>query len=148
MLQIPKVPTVTKGFHFENVAAHQLRQDLAVKIRECIMTLIAATYVPNWQGMFYKFIDCIEPGTVKDLARLPYQARGPNDTTGTQIGCVYARLSWIIQLYWVQCLDAVDNTRIIRQYIDDLRKWAIHGIANCRLEGDIRHGYWLSVPEK
>ena len=143
MLQMPRVPSVPKVF--PNVQAHQLRQALAAEIEECIRALIASTIIPGWIGTLYRFIQCIPPGSVQNLARLPYQAQGPNSTAGTQIGVVYARLSWVIRLYWDLCLGGCDNARVIRQYIDELRKWAACGIEKCRLSGDVRHGYWLEV---
>ena len=145
-LQLPHVPPVVKGFHFEGVEQHQLRQTLAAEIRETIEALVRSTYVPGWQGIFYKFRDCIESGRVRDPARLPYQVQGPNDTAGTKIGCVYARLSWVIQAYWDLCLDGKDNAARIRGYLGDLREIATCGIDRCRLSGDVRHGYWLEIP--
>jgi len=146
-LQLPHVPPVVKGFQFTGVAEHQTRQALAVEIRQTIEALIKSTYVPGWQSMFYKFIDCIPSGTVRDLARLPYPVQGPNDTAGTKIGVVYARLSFIIQRYWDQCLDGTDNAARIRGYLGDLREIAAYGIDRCRLSGDVRHGYWLEVSQ-
>ncbi len=146
-LQLPHVPPVVRGFHFEGVAEHRTRQALAAEIKETIEALIKSTYVPGWQGVFYEFIECISPGTVWNAARLPYPVPGPNDTAGTKIGVVYARLSFVIQAYWSQCLDGADNTARIRGYLGDLREIAAYGIDRCRLSGDVRHGYWLSVPE-
>jgi hypothetical protein len=147
MLQIPRVPSESSGFHFdaEAVQAHQTRQALAEEIRETIEALVTSTYIPGWQGMFHKFRDCIEPGAVRNLSRLPYQASGSNDTSGTKIGCVYARLSWAIQLYWDQCLDSRDNTALIREYLCDLGQIAAAGIDKGKMLGNLRTGYWLSV---
>ncbi len=145
MLKIPIVPPESTGFHFDAAAvqAHQLRQTLAEEIRETIEVLIKSTYVPGWQGMFYKFRDCVEPGSMRNLSRLPYQASGPNDTSGAKIGCVYARLSWTIQLYWDQCLDGKDNVVQIRTYLFSLRQIAMEGIDKCKQFGNPREGYWL-----
>lgn len=148
MLQLPRVPPVVKGFHFEGVEAHQLRQTLAAEIRETIEALIKSTYVPGWQSVLYKFRDCVEPGQVRDPARLPYPVAGPNDTAGTKIGCIYARLSWVIQAFWSLCLDnATENAPRIRGYLEGLHEIAACGIDRCRIEGDVRHGYWLEVPD-
>jgi len=144
MLHIPRVPTV-KGFSFGNVEAHQTRRALAVEIRATIEALLKSTYAPGWQGMFYKFIDCIEPGRERDLARLPYPSDSPNDRRGTNIGCVYARLSFLIQLYWSQCLDGADNTERVRACLNDLRGWAARGIDKCKMAGNPRDGYWLEI---
>lgn len=144
MLQIPRVPTVKTGFYFEGVAEHQLKQQLAAEIRETIKALIESTYVPGWQEMLYKFINCIESGQVRDLARLPYPTNGPNSTAATPIGCVYARLSWTIQLFWSQCLDGTDNTAQIRTYLFSLRQIAMVGIDKCKMLGNPREGYWLA----
>lgn len=146
-LQLPRVPAPKTGFHFDGVAEHQTRQALVAEIRETIEALIKSTYVPGWQVMFYKFIDCLAPGTVRDDARLPYPTAGPNDRAGTKIGCVYARLSWVIQLYWAQCFEGADNTERIRYCLDDLQQWAARGVDKCRIEGDVRQGYWLGVLE-
>jgi hypothetical protein len=143
-LSIPRVPPAP-GFKFEGVKEHKTRQALAAEIKETIEALIKSTYVPSWQGMFYGFMNCIEPGSVRNLSRLPYQAAGPNDTAGTKIGCVYAGLSWVIQLYWDQCLDGKDNTAQIRQHLADLRIPVACGIDRCKLCGSPRTGYWLSV---
>jgi hypothetical protein len=142
---IPKVPIVRRGFHFEDVTGHQLRQALAGEIREAIEALTRSIYVPGWQDMFYKFADCIEPGTVKTLTRLPYQTVGPNSTTATRIGCVYARLSWCIQLYWSHCFDGMDNVAQLRAYLQSLREIAARGIDKCRMLGSPGQGYWLTT---
>ena len=144
MLQMPRIPPA-KGFHFENVEAHQLRQTLAKEIRETIEVLIKGTYVPGWQSMYYRFIDCIEPGGIRNDARIPYPALGPNDRRGTNIGCVYARLGFIIKLYWDMCFDGVNNTGLIRGLLADLRSWASCGINKCKLVGNPRDGYYLEV---
>ena len=144
MLQMPRIPPA-KGFRFENVEAHQLRQQLAAEIRETIMVLIKSTYVPAWQDMFRRFADCIEPGSVRDNARIPYPVTSPNDRHGTQIGCVYARLGWVIKLYWDMHFDGVNNTGLIRGLLADLRAWAARGIDKCKLAGSPRDGYWLEV---
>lgn len=147
-LQLPHVPPIVKGFRFEGVQEHQLRQTLATEIRQTIEVLIKSTYVPSWQGVFYKFRDCIEPGRMQDLARLPYPTNGPNSTAATKIGVVYARLSWCIQLYWAQCLEGAGNTERLRNYLDDLRQWATVGIEKCEIKGNPKDGYWLGVPNK
>jgi hypothetical protein len=144
-LRLPRVPT-PKGFHFEGVAEHQLRQALAGEIRETIKTLIASTYVPGWQGMFYKFLDAVEPGTERDDARIPYPALGPNDRRGTKIGCVYARLGWVVKLWYDLCFAGADNAALIREYLADLRSWAAAGFEKCRLAGNPLEGYWLGTP--
>jgi hypothetical protein len=93
--------------------------------------------------MFYKFINCVEPGAVRDNARIPYPALGPNDRRGTNIGCVYARLGWIVKLYWDMCFDGVNNAGPIRGLLADLRAWAACRIEKCKMVGNPRDGYWL-----
>lgn len=143
-LQLPRVPA-PKSFRFDGVAEYQLRQTLAAEIRETVEALIRSTYVPGWQSMYYKFINCLEPGAVRDNARIPYPALGPNDRRGTNIGCVYARLGWIVKLYWDMCFDGADHAVTIRQYLADLRSWAACGVEKCKLAGNPRDGYWLEV---
>ena len=145
MLQIPKVPTIRKGFSFGDVGRHELRQQLATEIRETIEALIASTYVPGWQGMFYKFRNCIEPGAQRDDARIPYPVTGPNDRHGTQIGCVYARLGWVVKLFWDFCFGVEINVGELRGYIHSLHEFATAGIDKCEVLGNPREGYWLGV---
>jgi hypothetical protein len=142
-VNIPPPPTL-KGFHFRGVAAHQLRQDLADEIRSVIKEWAKSIVTPAWLGTLYKFLDCIEPGTVKNSARLPWQAISPNDRVGTKIGCVFSRISWAIQLYWDQCLDGADNAAEIRQYLTDLREWCEH-FGRCVVKGSPKDGHWLEV---
>ena len=144
MLQMPRIPQ-PKGFRFENVEAHQLRQQLAAEIRETIMVLIKSTYVPAWQDMFRRFADCIEPGSVRDNARIPYPVTSPSDRHGTQIGCVYARLGWVLKLYWDTCFDGVNKSPEIHAHLSELRSWAACKIERCKVAGSPRDGYWLEV---
>ncbi len=145
MLRIPKGPTVRKGFTFGNVTQYECKQALALEIKDTITVLAKSVRVPDWRDTFWKFRGCINPGSVRDPARLPYPATGPNDRAGTKIGCVYARLAWAIQLYWDVCLDGVDNAELIRGYLKDLRDWAAFGIDNCKLVGNPREKYWLET---
>jgi hypothetical protein len=141
-LQLPKVPA-PKGFHFAGVREHQLRQELADEIRQTIMYMVRQTYIPSYVDTLRRFLSVVESGEIRDPARLPYRASGPNDIHGTKIGCVYARLSFVIQLYWRQCLDGQDNAEHIRMYLAELRDTGKCGIDKCDMEGDIRHGFWL-----
>jgi len=148
MLNIPIVPAVTKGFHFEGVAAHQTRQALAEEIRTLLIDMRKQTVIRGYQEMFTKFIESIEPGTVRNWSRLPYATAGPNDARGTtKIACIYARLSWVVQLYWDLCLDEKDYAGLIRMYVEDLHRVSAYGIDRCQMAGDVRHGFWLEVPE-
>ena len=144
MLQMPRIPQ-PKGFRFENVEAHQLRQQLAAEIRETIMVLIKSTYVPAWQDMFRRFADCIEPGSVRDAARIPYPVMGRSNHATTQIGVIYGVLSGVINLYWNMCFDGADTASEIRGLLADLRSWASCGINKCKLVGNPRDGYYLEV---
>ena len=146
MLQMPRIPQ-PKGFRFENVEAHQLRQQLAAEIRETIMVLIKSTYIASYADTLYKYADVITPGDVRDHARLPVPSARPNDMrdSRTNIAVVYARLSYLIQLFWDTCLDGTDNATEIRRHLMDLRAIASYGIDRCRRVGNPREGYWLEV---
>ena len=148
MLNIPIVPAVTKGFHFEGVAAHQTRQALAKEIRTLLIDMRKQTVIRGYQEMFTKFIEAIEPGAVRNWSRLPYATAGPNDARGiTKIACIYARLSWIVQLFWDLCFGGKGSAMLLRHYIEDLRRVSAYGIDKCQMAGDERHGFWLEVPE-
>jgi len=148
MLNIPIVPAVTKGFHFEGVAAHQTRQALAEEIRTLLLDMRKQTVIPSYQEQFTKFIEAINPGSVRPFYRLPYPSSNPNDLRGqTKIAAVYAKLSWLIQLFWDTVLDGKDNADLIRRYLTELRQVSTYGIDCCRLSGDERHGWFLEVPD-
>jgi hypothetical protein len=145
-LQIPRVPSPeSTGFHFDAAAvqAHQTRQALAEEIRGTIRTLIASIHIPGYKDTLRKFLDAVEPGSVRDWARLPYVASGPYDKTGTKIGVVCARLSWVIQHFWDVCFDGADYSLCIEESCRDLRAWAVYGIDKCELCGNSRLGYCL-----
>jgi hypothetical protein len=146
-MNIPHVPVVA-DFGFKGVAQHQLRQLLAAEIYSTCDTLIKTCVAPAWQEMFRKYQAAIDPGAIRDPTRLPpYATQGPNDPRGvSKIGCVYARLSWVLKLYWDLCLDGADNAPAIRQYLDGLRAVAQCGIDKCSMSGDCRHGYWVEIP--
>lgn len=147
MLQMPRIPPAT-GFHFEGVQQYRLKQALAQEIRALLHDMRRQTITPGYQDMFLRFIDAIEPGEVRPFNKLPYATPGPNDMRGpTRIACVYARLSWMIQLFWDLCIDGKDNAALIRQYIEDMRRVSVYGIDRCRINGDERHGRWLEVPQ-
>jgi hypothetical protein len=143
-LRMPSVPA-GKPPIFADAKAHQTHQALATEIRETIETLLKNTYVPGYIDTLRKYLTAIEPGRVRDPARLPVPSMGPTSRVATNIGCVYARLSWLIQLFWDQVLDGADNTAQIRGYLIDLRAWAVCGIDKCRLVGNPRDGWMLEV---
>lgn len=144
-LKMPRIPA-PEGFHFKDVAGHQLRRALAKEIRETIKILCKSVCVPGYPSTLQKYLAVIEPGAVKDPARLPVPSSGPWDMGGkTNIGCVYARLGWVIQLYWELCLNGANNTRDIRKYLADLRAWAAAGIDKCAHVGSSREGWTLEV---
>ncbi|MEN6534506.1 MAG: hypothetical protein ABFD89_12635 [Bryobacteraceae bacterium] len=142
---MPSVPA-PKGFHFENVEAYRTRQALAAEIRETVEALIASTYVSGYLDTLRKYLAAIEPGTVRDFARLPVPASSPCDARGrTNIACVYAKLSFLIQLFWDQALDGTNNAGVIRGHLADLRAWAAHGIDKCVRVGNEREGWTLQA---
>lgn len=144
-LRMPDVPT-PKGFRFVGATEHQLRRSLAADIRDTIKALIKSTPVPGYQQMFYKFMAVVEPTDTPDYARIPYQSKQTNDTHGTKIGCVYARLAHAMRCYYDLCGGIECRPDAIRGYLADLRAWAAAGIDRCRLMGDVRSGFWLEVP--
>jgi hypothetical protein len=143
-LQMPSIPS-GKPSIFAGAKVHQTRQALAAEIRETIEILLKSTYVPGYTDTLRKYLAAVEPGRVRDPARLPVSSTGPNSKAATKIGCVYARLSFLIQLFWDQVLDKTDNAAQIRGHLADLRAWATCGIDKCRLAGNPQDGYWLEV---
>lgn len=146
MLQIPHVPSIPKvsGFRFKGVVEHQTRQALAAEIKETIDALIKSTYIPGYIAGLRRYANIIDPGKIRPWQLLPYKSNGPNDRLGdTKIACVYARLSWVIQMFWNLCLDGADNAVAIRGHLSDLRTWAAAGIDNCKILGSPHDGYWL-----
>jgi len=119
-----------------------------MEIRATCEALIKSTYVPSYQEMFRRYTMAVDPGEIRDPCRLPpYATQGPNDARGvSKIGCVYARLSWVLKLYWDLCLDGADNAPALRQYLTGLRAVAERGVEKCVMEGDTRMGFWLGVP--
>lgn len=146
-LRMPDVPP-QKGFRFIGAAEHQLRQSLATDIRGTIKALLTSTPVPGYQQMLYKFLAVIEPADPPDYSRIPYQSKQANDTHGTRIGCVYARLAHAMRDYYDLCGGVADISAAchIRSHLSDLREWAAAGIDHCRIMGGVSSGFWLEAP--
>jgi hypothetical protein len=148
MLQIPRVPTVKPTFSFGNVALHQAKQDLGKEIIECLRWMQTRTVVPAYQEMLGRFIAAVPCTTgIRDPARLPYPASGPVDLRGTsKLGCMYARLSWIVQIYWTMCIDGIDQSGYIHEHLAWVRTVWERGVDKCKLIGSPREG-WTLDPE-
>jgi hypothetical protein len=145
---IPKCPTVKPPFSFGDVAQYQAKQDVGKEIIECLKWMQKNTIVPGYQEMLGKFIAAVPcTTTVRDPARLPFPAIGPAATSGTsKLGCVYTRLSWVVQIYWTMCIDGDDNTAVIREHLAWVRDVWTRGVEKCKLIGSPREG-WTLDPE-
>ena len=145
---IPKCPSVKPPFSFGDVPLYQAKQDLGKEIVECLRWMQKTTVVPSYQEMFGKFIAAV-PCTAgfRDPARLPYPAPGPAAPQGiSKLGCVYTRLSWVIQVYWSMCIDGIDHSDMIRGHLAWARAVWSHGVEKCKMIGSPREGYTLEVP--
>lgn len=145
---IPKCPAVKPPFSFGDVTLHQAKQDIGKEIVECLRWMQKATFVPSYHEMFGKFIAAVPCTTdVRDPARLPFPATGPSATSGTsKLGCLYTRLSWVVQIYWAMCIDGDDNTAAIRWHLAWARAVWARGVEKCKLIGSPRGG-WTLDPE-
>jgi hypothetical protein len=145
---IPKCPSVkSPPFSFGDVPLYQAKQDLGKEIAECLRWMQKNTVVPGYQEMLGRFIAAV-PCTagVRDPARLPYQAQGPAALSGTsRLGCVYTRLSWVIQVYWLMCIDGIDQSKVIREHLAWVRAVWSHGVEKCKVIGSPREGWTLEV---
>jgi len=161
----PPIPPVPKLPLFAGATEKHRNDQLGADIRSMFDDLLRVTYVPAWQEMLIKFKGAVNPGGTFDPQRLPYQAAGPNLAGDKGAGrlpslaCLYTRLSWIIQLYWRLVLTGDGNEGLIRQYMAEIEimfelrdergnKLKLQQIlSRCFIEGDIRHGFWISIPE-
>lgn len=145
-MKIPPPPTVNREIPiFGQAKAIAQVENMADAIRGLIKDFRSDTHLPAVQEMLTKFLGAVKPGPSVDVMRLPYPASGPNSNKGTDLGCLYTRLSWLIQRYWSMCIHGDETPEHLQQYIDDLRAIQIAGLRNCRVTGDERHGYWLEV---
>jgi hypothetical protein len=147
-MKIPPPPTVSRGTPlFEQVRAIARHEEMADAIRDLIKDFRRDTHLPAVQEVLTRFLAVVKPGPSVDVTRLPYPASSPNATYehGTPLGCLYTRLSWLIQRYWSMCIHGDESPEHLQQYIDDLRAIQKAGLRNCHVTGDERTGYWLEV---
>ena len=146
---IPKCPTVKPpAFSFGDTALYQAKQDIDKEIVECLRWMQRSTAVPSYQEMLGKFIAAVPcTSNIRDHARLPYQAISGADGKGTsKLGCVYTRLSWVVQIYWTMCIDGVDQSDMIREHLAWVRAVWTKGVDKCKMIGSPREGWTLEVP--
>jgi hypothetical protein len=149
MLQIPRIPSVKPPFTFGDTAMYQAKQDLGKEIVECLRWMQKNTIVPAYQDMLGKFIAAVPcTSNIRDFTRLPYAASGPLDLRGnSELGCVYTRLSWLIQMYWDMCIDSNNRSLAIRAHLEWVRAVWSKGVHKCKIIGSSREGWTLEVLE-
>lgn len=145
-MKVPPPPTVSRETPiFAQARAIAQAENMADAIRDLIKDFRRDTYLPAVQEMLTKFLAVVKPGPSVDVTRLPYPASGPNSGKGTELACLYTRLSWLIQRYWSMCIHEDETPGHLQQYIYDLKTIQIAGLRNCHVTGDERTGYWIET---
>lgn len=153
-MYIPSAKTAKpKAPLFPQARKIQMEQRLGGDIQELCKKLAQAVRTPDWRETFWKFRDVMYPNGILDDTRLPVTCISPNANRKQAVLCVYARLAWIIRLYWKLCVTESGNEAHIRQYMAELDSLLAKGesleatLKRCDVMGDERTGYWLHIPE-
>jgi hypothetical protein len=91
-----------------------------------------------------RFVDCIEPGMLYDIARLPYVGKiNGNAFSTSEICCIFALIAHLIFGYWAYVeTEDPDCIIICKERIERL-KLTCDNYKTSTVYGDPAKGYWL-----
>ena len=122
----------------------QERKRLKQEIRRAILAAMTLAENPKDRVIIEKFVDCIEPGTLYDTARLPYRGNlKGNAWAASKIHCIFARISEVIGSYWTYiCTENPENVSLCEGWVEGL-KLICDNYDTLTVHGDPAKGYWL-----
>lgn len=146
-MTIPKPPKKRK-IKFPDPDFHQQKKKFAKQIRVVILEFYNIVPRTGNRDIFLKFLNCVNPGKIIDLTRLPYVATEPTSKKETKIACVFALISWTIQCYWNYCSgDRIIGTTIsikeIEKLLNQLQQILSDGLNQYQIQGDSANGFYL-----
>ncbi len=135
-----------KKIEFDNPEKHQTKQKLHQEIRQTLLDLRTILPYANHREIVMNFIGAINPGSMGgDVTRLPYEAQRPYARTASKSECLFALISWVIQLYWEYCINenTVGNNLEIRASLGELQQITKNGLKQYQVVGNVRDGFRL-----
>lgn len=141
-MTVPKMPKMPV---FKQPDKHQTKAAFNRQIRQIIVKLRDILPKSADKEMMARYLGVIYPGKQVDVTRLPFDTK--NGTTKAQglVSCLCAKMSYLILWYWDYYLDKSNNVQEINKLLADLEQVALKGLANCRVEGDMKNGFRLEV---
>lgn len=143
---IPKPPKrKSKKIEFPDPDFHQQKKDFNKQIREVILGFYKILPRSKNRDSLLKFLDCVLPGKVLDVTRLPYVAVGATSKKETKIACVFALISWTIQEYWdYYRLNDLVKLDSVQKYLEQLQQILSDGLNQYQIRGDFANGFYLA----
>lgn len=142
----PKKSGNKKKIEFDNPKKYQTKQKLHQEIRQTLLDLRQILPYANHREIVMQFCSIINPGSMGgDVTRLPYEASRPVARTASKSECVFALISYIIQMYWVYCTEkiTVNAIRTIKNGLLLLQQITKNGLKQYRVVGNVRDGFHL-----
>jgi len=138
-----------KKIEFDNPEKHQTKKKLYQEIRQTLLNLRISLPYTNHREIIMQFIGVINPGKMGgDVTRLPYESPGPKARNANKIECVFALVSWMIQLYWNYCSDDMIigkdiAIKEIKKLLEQLQQITKNGLGQYQVVGGVRNGFNL-----
>ena len=133
------LPPLPKRQQFPDPVQHIAKKELHKEIRDAILNLYKRIKNDTVKEGVLSFASHIQPSAILDVARLPYCAMKPTSSKNNRATCLYAKLSWLIQLHWrfVQGEQTEQEIRLLLDYLNVL------DYENNKITGDEKVGYEL-----
>jgi len=150
MSKIPPPPPSKKSggkkIEFDNPEKHQTRKKLYQEIRQTLLDLRLSLPYANHRETIMEFIGIINPGSMGgDVTRLPYESQRPKARTASKMECVFALISWVIQVYWLYCTEDKTGSHFveINELLHQLQQITKNGLKQYKVVGNVRDGFSL-----
>lgn len=134
-----KTPPVPK---FPNPETYINKKELSKQIRIVLVALANKMSTSEQRNKIMGFVNCINPDSCKDPARLPYDRDKAKHND--KIECLCAKIYQLLKAYWIFCEGDVDVI-VVKNGIMEIKKITERGLQSCKIEGDEKSGYCLEI---
>lgn len=143
---IPQPPKRKPKLDFPDPDFHQQKKEFNQQIRKVILDFSKVIPRSRNRDLMLKFLDCVHPGKTLDVTRLPYMGKGVNAKSENKIECVFAKISWTIQVYWMFCTGDKTGSHCveINELLNQLQQILTNGLNQYQIRGDLASGYYLA----
>jgi hypothetical protein len=130
----PPVPS------FPNSEKHVSQKELSKEIRIILVALANKMPTSEQKNKIFGFVNCINPDSCKDPARIPYDRETAKHND--KIECLCAKIYQLLKTYWQFCEDGI-GIETLKGKIAEIKKITQCGLQNCKTEGDDKVEYQL-----